>query len=561
VSWGGLKTKTVNESKLSSSPARSHMTSKTRAGSKPTIGLATWLPVAFVALAAAAAYAAVASNALVNARLEADEVGWLIKAWWYISGAIAPYSSVDSAPTLPLFPFGLGAIQTLIGLDVTAARSAMIVVGVANAVVLFLLCRKLTGNVLTSTAAVLIFVGSPSTSFSFSTTSPIGIASLLHLGAIWLLVLSVGRPALWRSLLLGAIFGALLLLSGEMAIPILALFVVFMAAVGKARWVQGAIVVAVVAVIVGACVALLPDQFTAVLLNQPAPAFVRGLIGMGAPVSLDALRIGQDLYEGVLLPYGGTLLLCVLLIALTWQGPRVLWVVPIYTLIALLGLIVFRAPGCEACAATAPSQISAVAALAAAMTLAFLARVARQNKLASTPLVIGAAFTALALNTFAPLMATREALHSFPAAMLMQSRAGAEQDDVAALMRFVGQNVPTGSEPILLVHRLPALPYAVHMAGRRFPAVSLNPIASLRAAPAAATGARREAALAAIERGGNWTGETLRRWVERDYELIIWQEGALNVDAATADLLAANFDAAATTDYRGAKLTLYKRKG
>jgi hypothetical protein len=536
------------------------MTSNTRAGAKPTHSLATWLPVAFVALAAAAAYAAVASNALVNARLEADEVGWLIKAWWYISGAVAPYSSADSAPTLPLFPFGLGALQTLIGLDVTAARSAMIVIGVANAVVLFLLCLKLTGNVLASAAAVLFFAGSPSTSFSFSTTSPIGLASLLHLGAIWLLVLSVGRPALWRSLLLGLIFGVILLLSTEMVIPSLALFVVFIAAVGKARWAQGAIVLGVTGIIVGAFIALLPEQFTTVLLNQPVPTFVRGLIGIGAPMSFDALRISQDVFEGVLLPYGGTLLLCVMLIALTWQGPRVLWVVPAYTVIALIGLTIFRAPGCEACAAMAPSQLSAVAAIGAAMTLAFLARLARQHKLAGTPVVIGGAFAALALNTFAPLMATRETLHSFPAAMLMQSRAGAEQEDVAALMRFVGQNVPTGSEPILLVHRLPALPYAVHMAGRRFPAVSLNPTASLRAAPAALTGARREAALATIERGGNWTGETLRRWVERDYELIIWQEGALNVDVATAELLSANFDAAATTDYRGAKLTLYKRK-
>jgi hypothetical protein len=525
------------------------------------MGLATWLPVAFVALSAAAAYAAVASNALVNARLEADEVGWLVKAWWYISGAVAPYTSADSAPTLPLFPFGLGALQTLIGLDVTSARSAMIVIGVANAVVLFLLCRKLTGNVLASAAAVLVFAGSPSTSFSFSTTSPIGVVSLLHLAAIWLVVLSVGRPALWRSLLLGLILSAILLLSAEMVVPVLALFVVFMAAVGKARWGQGALVVAAVGLIIGAFVALLPEQFTTVLLAQPLPAFVRDLIGMGAPVNLDAVRLAQDLWEGVVLPYGGTLLLCILLIALTWQGPRVLWVVPIYTMIALFGLSVFRAPGCEACAATAPSQVSAVAALGAAMTLAFLARLARQYKLAGTPLVIGGAFAALALNTFAPLMATREALHSFPAAMLMQSRAGAEQEDVAALMRFVGQNVPTSSEPILLIHRLPALPYAVHMAGRRLPAVSLNPTASLRAAPAAATGARREAALAAIERSGNWTGETLRRWVERDYDMIIWQDGALSVDAATAELLSTNFEAAATTDYRGAKLTLYKRKG
>ena len=144
--------------------------------------------------------------------------------------------------------------------------------------------------------------------------------------------------------------------------------------------------------------------------------------------------------------------------------------------------------------------------------------------------------------------------------MLKQPRPGAEQEDIATLMRFIGQSVPPGSEPILLMHQLPALPYAVHMAGRRFATLSIQPLASLANVSVSLTEARRESASAAIEQSGGWTAETLRRWVERDYELILWQEGAVAIEPATATLLEANFEAAATTQYRGSTLTLYKRK-
>jgi len=546
------------------SPARRNAPAPT-----PSIKLSTWLPTGFVLLAGMAAYAAVSANALNNAGLSFDEVGYLIKAWWYISGAVIPFSAADAAPTLPVFPFGLGVLQTQIGLAATAARSAMIVLGFMNGVLLYFLCRKLTANSLASAAAVLIFIGSPATSYSFSIVSPVVVVSLLHTIALWLAVLSVGRPQVWRTIIMGAVLATIALLSLDMALPVLFLLVLFMAATGSARWVHGAVMVAVIAAIIGATIVVLPDQFTAFLLNHPLVALLQKLTGLG-PITpaifpptpnYSALRIIEDAYEAVLLPYGGTLMLCLLLIALTLRGPRVFWIVPIYFLAALAALVVFQTPACDVCMVSAVSQVSAMGALGVAMALAFLARLVRQQKLASAPLMIGGAFLALALNTFAPVLANRDALHSFPAEMMKQPRPGAEQEDIATLMRFIGQNVPPGAEPILLLHKLPALSYAAHMAGRRFPAVSINPLAALRPVPSSLSGTRREAALAAIERNGGWTGEALRRWIERDYELILIQDGAISMDPTTAGILGTSFDAAATTEYRGSKLTLYKRKG
>jgi len=535
------------------SPARRNR-ARGNAAASSSPSSSQWLAAGFVLAAAAAAYAAVTSNALSNARLEFEEVGYLVKAWWYVTGALTPFGAGDALPTMPVFPFALGMAQTQIGLSVEAARIAMIVIGVANAIILYLLCRKLTANVLASAAAVLIFIATPATAYSFTATGPVGLVSLLHLAAVWIIVLSVGRPKLWLSALMGATLALIVLTSFDMALPAALLLGVFMAAAGSARWLHGAAVAAVIAAALGAAVTLLPEQFAAFLLKEPLTALVTGA------ADFNLMGIGVNAYEGVLLPYGGTILLCLLLVPLTLAGPRALWIVPIYVLLALAAITVLRAPGCAVCAATAPSQISAVAALGAAMTLAFLARVARQKNLSSAPLAVGGVFLALALNTFGPVLAGSEVLRSFPAEVLKQPRPAAERQDVAALMRFIGQNVAAGGEPMLLLHDMASIPYAVHMAGRRFPSVSLNPAAAQRTLATTLSGPRREAALAAIENSGLWTAETLRRWVERDYDLILWQEGAVAKDQMVAALLETGFETVAETDYRGSRLILYRRK-
>ncbi|MSO96650.1 MAG: hypothetical protein EXR11_00310 [Rhodospirillaceae bacterium] len=527
---------------------------------------AAW-PAALLILAGLAAYAAVASNTIMYSRLEFDEVGYLVKSWWYVTGALKPYSAADSSLTMPGFPFGLGGLQIAMGLSATAARMAMVGLGLMNGILLFLLSRKLTANPLAAAAGVMIFLGAPATAYSFSTATPVALISLFQIISLWLLVMGLGRPKIWLSLVMGLVLAAQLMCSSDMVVPVLLLILLFFAAAGRGRWLHGPIVLIVIAAVIAATLYVFPDQFTTYLLNQPIVLVVRDLtglapIGRGLPPPMrpdyDIARIQQDLLEGVLMPYGGTILLGVLLIALTLRGPRVLWIPAIYVIVSLASGAVFLLPGCDTCAATAPSQVIVAGALSAAMALAFLSRWRRQHQGAGSPLVIGGALAALTINTFAPGLATRDVMHFFPAATMKQTRPVAEQRDIPALMRFIGQNA-SGTEPILLLHKLPALPYAVHMAGRKFPAASLNPAAQFRAP--AASDSQREAALAAIERGGGWSDATMKRWVQRDYDMILWQDGVLPPDNETSELLGQLFDVAGTTEFRGAKLTLYKRKG
>lgn len=531
--------------------------------SKP-VRWALVLPTAFLVLAGLGAFAAVAYNTALNARLDFDETIYVIKAWWYITGTVTPFGTADSAPVMPVYPYALGAAQTFMGLAAITARWAMVGLGLVNGLLIYLLCRKLTANTLASAAAAAVFLATPATAFSFATATPVALIAFLHIVALWLLVASVGRPALSRTLAMGVVLALLTLTSGDMLIPAVLLALMFIAANGGARLVQGFVLVVTIVLVIGGAVYALPDQFGAYLLAQPVPHLLLGLLGMAPPgpsllADETAARIIGDLIEGTLLPYGGLIILSILLLGQTLRGPRVLWFVPLYFIAALIAVAVFRTSACEACAATAPSQVTAMGAVAAALAFGFLQRWRRQQGGTGTPLVVIATLLALALNTFAPVMAERPALHSFPAEMLRQTRPAAEQQEVTALMRVIAENVP-GNERVLLLHRLPGLPYAMHMAGRRFPAASLNPMASLRLLPAGLSSAQREATLAAIERSGGWSGETVRRWIERDYDVIVMQDGVLNLDATTLELLATRFEIAATPEFRGAKLTFYKRK-
>ena len=65
---------------------------------------------------------------------------------------------------------------------------------------------------------------------------------------------------------------------------------------------------------------------------------------------------------------------------------------------------------------------------------------------------------------------------------------------------------------------------------------------------------------AAIEDETLWTDETLRRWSERDYDVIVFQQDPSIDQTALRAAIAARFDLAGTTRYREQDISLYKRK-
>ncbi len=522
------------------------------------------IPAIILLIAGLGAYAAVASNAIMNGHLDFEEVGFVIKSWWYITGAVEPFGNGDTATMLPGYAYALGALQKFVGLSIVNARIAMVVLGVINGGLLFYLCRKLTANTLAAAAATFIYLGTPAVSYSFSTASPNAFVAFVFLLGIWLLMLSLGRSKPPFTVLMGLVLAVLVLTSSSMWIAAALLAILLVAAVGRAHLMHAAILIATTTALIAGAIYTLPEPFTAYLLHQPPAAFVMNLLGtppVGAPVWAEwsMMRLAQDAIDGVLFPYSGLIFMCVLMFGLTLSGPYILWVIPYYLAFALIGIVVLRTPGCETCATTTSTQVIALGGFATAVALAFLSRWRRQNQGARSPLMISVATIALALNCFAPALAMQDSMRFFPVEMFKQPRPAAEMQDVTALMRVIGENIP-GNETVLLLHKLPGLPYAMHMAGRRFAAVSINPMAELRSVPANLTGAQREATLAMLERNGNWSSETLRRWIERDYDMVVLQEGLLALDEATSTALNTSFEVITTTDFRGAKLIIYKRK-
>jgi hypothetical protein len=181
---------------------------------------------------------------------------------------------------------------------------------------------------------------------------------------------------------------------------------------------------------------------------------------------------------------------------------------------------------------------------------------ARRSEISPVGTIISVALVAVAMSVFAPALATRDAYLFYPAPLL--SRTGDQLADVDKFAQWLATSTPMG-EPILLIHDMPILPYAVFRAGHTFPVQNINPAASHRVVRPVANPTTREAIRAAVEAESLWTDDTMRRWLERDYEFVLLQAKASN-QAVYAPVVAQRFDVASTTTFRGVPFTLYKRK-
>ena len=326
-------------------------------------------------------------------------------------------------------------------------------------------------------------------------------------------------------------------------------------------------VAALTAMSVAGLVAQQPGDAQPLKVGDIAPNFTlieRGTVG-GTGLAPDFARIAPaDFVDGFLLPYSGTLILALALFALAGRALRVLWIVPLYFLFLTLAHYLGSQGYCPRCIATYMPYFSAIGALAAAISLALIAVRARQSQVSAAPAILVGAAVALALNTFAPLLALRADAKGFPAPLMAAAVRTNEPSDADAFARWLNTNTPA-REPILLLHslgtqRIPSLPYAAYLAEHPFPPQSLNPAASRRVINPRLVGAAREAVQAALEEESFWSDATLARWLDRDYELVLLQLDASIDQKAQLAALDARFDLVGAALYRGATVRLYRRK-
>jgi hypothetical protein len=541
-------------------------------------------PAGLLLLGVLAVYGVLAARTLLHAPGLAEEVSALIRSWWYVAaeggGAVRPYTAADATWSMPLYFYQLGLWQKLAGIGPLPARIMSIAVGAVDGLLLFLICKRLTANTVASAAAAFIFLATPATVFAFATATSASTIALLHLGAAWLIVTHMGRPQIWASIAMGVVCAALFFYRQDMILAVIVLAPLYVAAVGRAkRWLHAAIVTAAILVVSAAILAVFPAKLADYAARLPVVyplierlggvarnfALIDGGVTGANPMLFDLGRIRfADIVEGFLLPYSGTILAGLAIFALAGRGLRILWIPALYFLWLAVAHILGTAGFCGACITGYAPAFAGIGALAAGVSLALLGRSARTHNLPSAVAIVSLAVAAVGLNAFAPMLARSAAYHAYPAARMGDASAVPERADTVALARWIAAMTPR-PDPILAIHslgktRLPTLPWAVFLAGHLMPVQSFDLTATHRTIDPRLPAARREAVQAAIEDETLWTDDTLRRWIERDYDVIVFQHDPETDQAALLASIADRFDLAGTTRYREQDISLYKRK-
>lgn len=536
-------------------------------------------PAALLGLLAVAAYGAIAVFTLFNAQTFTAEVASLVRGWWYATGAVTPYSPSDTPAEMPLYFYALGYWQQIVGAGHLSGRILSVILGGVSGLLLFSICRKLTANAAAAAAAAFIFLATPSTSFFFATATSAATVAALHLMAIWLIVHSVGRPRAYLSILMGLVCAAIYFMRQDMILSLIVLIPLYSAATGEDGPLHFVILLGTVAVISTLMLVTFPGKFQEVALNMPVfgPMFgnaglfgadytlvtrgTHGPPGLGAALELENLR---GFFESFVLPNAGTILLALCLVGAA-RGPlRVLWIAPLYFIWLAITHYTNQsaASACDTCMHPVTPMFIAVGALSAALTLATSGRWTKRHGLGQGATIAIGAVMAVIINSFAPSLASHPQANSFPRPMLDGLTSAPELADIPVLTRWTAAQLKAG-QPVLVIQGLgrnnvAALPYAVAASGHAMPAESLDLIATERTINQSLVGEMRESVRSAVEADGLWSEETMQRWIEKDYNVILLQD-----DASTAALkkeIEARFDPAGATRYRGRNILLFTRK-
>jgi hypothetical protein len=537
------------------------------------------VPRIVLLLGAAIAFGALAFQTLVGGGMSLEEVGYLIRSLWYTGGQVAPYTATDATGQMPLYFYQLGFWQQIESIGPLSGRLMSVGMGVINGILLFAICRRLTANTLAAAAGVFIFLATPATAVYFATATPAATVSALHLGAIWLIVSNLGRPNAGATVAMGVLCAAMYFYRQNMLLSVLVLAPLYIAGIGRQRGLHTLVLVAVIAATAAAILFSFPGKLGDYAVRLPVISPLLENLGILAPnfTLIDRGTVGTmtmgpaferiapaGILDGFLLPYSGTLILALVLFAVTGKGLRVLWVVPLYFLGLAVAHYLASLGYCTDCITSYAPYFSGVGALAAAISLAMLAHRARGRQIPAAPLIMTGAVVAVALNTFAPLLALEPAARAFPTAMMTQAQPNPEGRDAEAMARWINTSVPP-REPVLVLHsmgsrRLASLPYAVFLAEHPMPAQSLNPGASRRVINPQLAGPAREAVQAALEEESLWSDATFTRWIDRDYDFILFQLDSSVDQRALLGAIAERFDLAGAALYRGTTVQLYKRK-
>jgi hypothetical protein len=166
----------------------------------------------------------------------ADEAGYIIKSWWYVSGAVKPYTAEDATWYQPLIFYALGAWQWIFGHGVVSSRALSLVITAINIGLLAGLLRRLGCTVWPIAFAIVVFALTEDSIFYFDSATPYAYAVCLQLAALHLLLGMKKSTSFVVAMAFGAVLTAAYLLRINLIAFIALSLAIVWARAGQDRW-------------------------------------------------------------------------------------------------------------------------------------------------------------------------------------------------------------------------------------------------------------------------------------------------------------------------------------
>lgn len=165
-----------------------------------------------------------------------DEVAYILKSWWYITGTVRPYSAEDATWYQPLIYYVMGPWQWIFGHDIVASRSLTVLITAINIGLLAGLLRRLNCGVWPITFAIVVFALTEDSIFYFSSATPYALAVGLQLIALHLMLTMRRNAGYAVTIVFGVVLTMIYFVRINMVSFIALSLVIVWVRAGRDRW-------------------------------------------------------------------------------------------------------------------------------------------------------------------------------------------------------------------------------------------------------------------------------------------------------------------------------------
>ncbi|WKA26974.1 hypothetical protein [Bradyrhizobium roseum] len=471
----------------------------------------------------------------------ADEAGYIIKSWWYVSGEVKPYTAEDATWYQPLLFYWLGAWQWIAGHDIVASRALSLLITSVNIALLSAFLGRLGCTIWPIALAVIVFALTEDGIFYFNSATPYTYAVCLQLIALHLLLSMDKRASYALAIGLGVVLTMIYQLRVNLVSFIALSLAIAWVRAGRDRWRVYIIASATFLVTWGTLAWLWGSRFVYVSIWVPLvtdwlmnagilPRLFPNAFGFSHQVAIEqknsliellVYAFGWEMWRDWMLGHHLLPMVAVVLAAIVALLPRITnrgWIMLFVA--AYCGLLVFHHLGsqsyCPICIQSYANYFDYLGALAGGLAIHGLLRhfsfalAARGLAVvAIVAAVVTAAMQSWSLTGTNRLPSLRNSVDALP-------------QEVSEISAMLTQSLQPGSS-FGVVGLDPRIPLALARADMRFPAVSLSLGSSYRQLKPNLTAEQEAQTIKELDELSVWTDTTAKRWIESDYDWLVVQ--------------------------------------